>query len=103
MRQAFNDAEAGKEVKIERFDKTFILVEMSLFNKGIVDAAVEGRTAPPIPTTDLYPKEVSSNVRPDIIKNKSVADATPDKKDFCKAGHWTGGASKCLQKGCKYA
>lgn len=62
----------------------------------------------------LETDEVSSNVRPNITKIKTVADATKqvkqiqatDGKDysFCKNGHAIPeGRSKCMGKGCKYA
>ena len=74
-RKAFDEAERGEPVYIERYGEDFILISkknwndtMALHSKGV---------------NTLITDEVSSNIRPDVVRGKGLTgyDATPTKKN----------------------
>lgn len=95
LRKAFNDANEGHKVVIERYDQKFQLV-------SLVDKPGNKLENTPI---DIAPK-------PTIIKTpeqaKEKVTELSDSRDFgfrlCKNGHAIPhGKTRCLGKGCKYA
>lgn len=120
QRSAFEFAQAGATVVIDRYGEKFVLKHYPGEDPTIPDFD-EKPTAPPTTLNNKYPGGL---VTVPTEKNNSVADATPfiavgngEKPSpevteilkqtgakFCKAGHLLApNSGRCLQKGCKYA
>lgn len=117
LRQAFNDADSGHEVVVERYGQKYQLI-------SLVDKPLKGHSFESAPKQNALdnPVESSSAVeRPTV--NRKVAGSTPaspatinsaedvkkifptaKSQAFCKNGHLIPeGRDKCLGKGCKYS
>lgn len=123
LRKAFNDANEGHEVVVERYDQKFQLV--SLVSLPLGGSAFESTPKEIKPIKPLTPKltpeaeNIKSNKDGTISPKDPTKPAkfqvggitplmrkvseTPDMK-FCKThGVPLTSMGKCLQKGCKYA
>ena len=110
MRQAFNDAEAGNVVEIERFGRIYQLVitPFSKLSTDEVSSNIRPNLIPTVEAADKYPdtplKNNSVATPPDEMESKVQEFAKGKGIKFCPNGHAIpAGRSKCMGKGCKYA
>lgn len=111
-REAFNQAEHGQEVLIDRYGKVFVLKlqdEQQVKEKSRDKVKVRvHREKVSVQNVQPVQEDIEKPVPKKIIRNKSDAKEVVEKlvipkkedKSYCEHGQLKG---ECLWKGCKYA